>query len=389
MISLFYNINNREQLSVILLFVLTLTLPMSSSRESSKSKETSLENLVNSARPFHEPKAVQGSAQLVGILRKSHEQDSLTLILAGGAGIEAANERIATVKLADVVKHEVLQETQDGDKLVRLYVRPDAEVSMMEKSAAAAIATNASSKVLIEKVPWNDPKMPWRDVPTIPWYDQPKLPWEGTGPDDTLQEQILTIAEQGGGTLAEQGGGTLAEQGGGTLAEQGGGTLAEQGGGTLAEQGGGIDLGQLINPGQIAVNPQITARQEAPFVMATPHMAPQWKAIESQAFGPAAGFGLQVNTGVWRDIYTTISSYDFQNTGIADTLQENIGTGIADTLQEQILTIAEQGGGTLAEQGGGTLAEQGGGTLAEGVIDPSQILTNPQLWNQFRMGFRG
>jgi hypothetical protein len=325
---------------------------MSSSREA---KKDSLESLVSSARPFHEARAVQGTAQLVGTLRKGSDSNSLALILSG------EGERVATLKMEDVVKHEVLQDTQEGDKVVRLYVRPDAEVNISEKSSAASIAGSAGSsalKVPIEKIPWQDPKMPWIDpkmpwfdkrpwwdVQTRPWFDDPKMPgFEGTGPEDTIQENTGTLVEQGGGTLAEQ---------------------------------GGFDPGQVVvNPAQVAAgfNPQQMTRQDAPFVMATPHMAPQWKAIESQAFGPAAGIrtliaaDIPIRTNPWRDVIGTVTVFDNPKFPGAD-------TGVADTWVENIDTFAEQGGMTIAE-----------GT----TIDPGQIVTIPEIWSQMlRSGLRG
>jgi len=131
-------------------------------------------------------------------------------------------------------------------------------------------------------------------------------------------------------------------------------------GGTLQEN---IDIG---DPGQVVVNPAAQAGAAAggmtPFIMATPHHAPQAAVMQQQLAGPvAAAAGLGGLTA--RTIKEVITDH------FADqpwTRKELIKDPILDTRKEMIWD-------TYKEAAYDTWVEQG--------FDPGQGLGNPPHWN--------
>jgi hypothetical protein len=140
-------------------------------------------------------------------------------------------------------------------------------------------------------------------------------------------------------------------------------------GGTLQEQ---IDPGQFggINP--VAAGAAGAAAGMTPFIMATPHHAPQAAVMQQQLAGPMAASAAGLNAHTVKELITDHvadqiwTKKELTKDPILDTRKELTKDPILDTRKEMVWD-------TYKEAAGDTWVEQG--------FDPSGGVVNPPSWN--------
>lgn len=108
-------------------------------------KSSDLSGIVKSARPFEDQKQLAGAVAITGIVRRAPSGTSLVLVMdPQPVPWSSTNARTAVeINLADIIEHEVVQELPEGDKVLRVHVRPDASLTMSKSVKASAFSQNA------------------------------------------------------------------------------------------------------------------------------------------------------------------------------------------------------------------------------------------------------
>jgi len=102
-----------------------------------------LQELIKQAKSVQEASIPVDAVHITGILRKTSEQRSFALVTSDMSGLV---EVLVEVNTDKVIKHEVLGETANKEKIVRIYLPANAPLKI-SYTVPAALASDASTMI--------------------------------------------------------------------------------------------------------------------------------------------------------------------------------------------------------------------------------------------------
>jgi hypothetical protein len=90
-------------------------------------KRTDLESLIKNADTYEEIRSLVGSITITGKLKKSNNHDSFILVL--GSGCINCVQTTVEINKKDVLHHEALSKSADGETILRVNVSRDAVIN--------------------------------------------------------------------------------------------------------------------------------------------------------------------------------------------------------------------------------------------------------------------
>src|SRR5215208_321469 len=98
-----------------------------------KKSDDTFNNLIKEAKSESEYREsyLQGSSRFIGVLRKATDPDSFILVT-----YHNGTEQFLEIKSKDVIKHDVIRETAEKEKVVQVFVPSDATINIILRMPA-------------------------------------------------------------------------------------------------------------------------------------------------------------------------------------------------------------------------------------------------------------
>jgi hypothetical protein len=104
----------------------------------------SITTLIEKAKPYTQESSPKGAVPFIGFLRKTEgSPENLILVPQQPAGMR---EVAIEVRTSDILKHEVIKEISEDDKLVRLFVAETAVVKLICQAQAGSVSSGSMSR---------------------------------------------------------------------------------------------------------------------------------------------------------------------------------------------------------------------------------------------------